>query len=228
MYTTIRHELRHARKALPGALVGPCLLSGHLQKCLLFYKHSITHVKLYLECSLIYTDNGLPPLVMTTLAKRKRESFDKGVFLNIEAKRTPSKVSKLFSQRSEHIRQNKNYFRSEANTFDSKKTGFKAKRAHPTLSKLFSKRSEHNIQKEKLFSKRSEHIRQTGNYFRSKANTSVSKQLFSKLSEHIRQKENYFGIEANALDRKKIIFEAKRTRSIIRKLFSKRSENVRQ
>jgi hypothetical protein len=28
MYTTIRHELRHARKAWPGTLVDPCLLSG--------------------------------------------------------------------------------------------------------------------------------------------------------------------------------------------------------
>ncbi len=31
-------------------------------------------------------------------------SFDNGVFFNIEAKRTPSIVSKLFSKRSEHIR----------------------------------------------------------------------------------------------------------------------------
>jgi hypothetical protein len=31
-------------------------------------------------------------------------SFDNGVFFNIEAKRTPSKVSKLFSKQSEHIR----------------------------------------------------------------------------------------------------------------------------
>ncbi len=32
------------------------------------------------------------------------ESFDNGVFFYIEAKRTPSIVSKLFSKRSEHIR----------------------------------------------------------------------------------------------------------------------------
>ena len=32
------------------------------------------------------------------------ESFDNGVFFDIEAKRTPSIVSKLFSKRSEHIR----------------------------------------------------------------------------------------------------------------------------
>jgi hypothetical protein len=30
MYTTIRHELLHARKAWPGILVDPCLLSGLL------------------------------------------------------------------------------------------------------------------------------------------------------------------------------------------------------
>jgi hypothetical protein len=29
MYTTIRHELRHARKAWPGILVDPCLLSDY-------------------------------------------------------------------------------------------------------------------------------------------------------------------------------------------------------
>jgi hypothetical protein len=28
MHTKRRHELRHARKAWPGTLVGPCLLSG--------------------------------------------------------------------------------------------------------------------------------------------------------------------------------------------------------
>ncbi len=55
---------------------------------------------------------------------KANESFDNGVFFDIEAKRTPSLVSKLFSKRSEHIRQNKNYFRSEANTFDGKTTVF--------------------------------------------------------------------------------------------------------
>ncbi len=35
---------------------------------------------------------------------KANESFDKGVFFDIEAKRTPSKISKLFSKRSEHIR----------------------------------------------------------------------------------------------------------------------------
>ncbi len=29
MYTTVCHELYHARKARPGTLVDPCLLSGH-------------------------------------------------------------------------------------------------------------------------------------------------------------------------------------------------------
>ncbi len=49
------------------------------------------------------------------------KSFDNGVFFDIQAKRTPSIVSKLFSKRSEHIRQKENYFRSEANTLDRKK-----------------------------------------------------------------------------------------------------------
>ncbi len=42
----------------------------HLQKCLLFYKHSSskTLVKLSLRRSLIYTDNGLPPSPSILLA----------------------------------------------------------------------------------------------------------------------------------------------------------------
>ncbi len=35
---------------------------------------------------------------------KANESFDNGVFFDIEAKRTPSIVSKLFSKRSEYIR----------------------------------------------------------------------------------------------------------------------------
>ncbi len=58
---------------------------------------------------------------------KANESFDNGVFFDIEAKRTPSIVNKLFSKGSEHISLNKNVFRSEANTFDSKTTVFKAK-----------------------------------------------------------------------------------------------------
>ncbi len=132
---------------------------------------------------------------------KANESFDNGVFFDIEVKRTPSIVSKLFQKRSEHIRQNKKYFRSEANTFDIKKTVFKAKRTCPTIRKLF---------------------------FKAKQTHQIERKLVSKRSEHIRQKENYFRSEANTLDRKKIIFEAKRTHQIERKLFSKRSEHIRQ
>ncbi len=35
---------------------------------------------------------------------KANESFDNDVFFDIEAKRTPSIVSKLFSKRNEHIR----------------------------------------------------------------------------------------------------------------------------
>ncbi len=35
---------------------------------------------------------------------KANESFDNGVFFDIEAKRTPSIVTKLFSKRNEHIR----------------------------------------------------------------------------------------------------------------------------
>jgi hypothetical protein len=61
---------------------------------------------------------------------KANESFDNSVFFDIEAKRTPSLESKLFSKRSEHIRLNKNYFRSEANTLHRKKIIFEAKRIH--------------------------------------------------------------------------------------------------
>jgi hypothetical protein len=45
MYTTIRHELRHARKAWPGTPVGPCLLSGTARSC---SAASFIHVQLLL------------------------------------------------------------------------------------------------------------------------------------------------------------------------------------
>ena len=51
------------------------------------------------------------------------ESFDNGVFFDIEAKRTPSTVRKLFSKR--------------ANTLDRTKIIFEAKRTCPTIRKLF-------------------------------------------------------------------------------------------
>ncbi len=35
---------------------------------------------------------------------KANESFDNGVFFDIEAKRTASTISKLFSKQSEHIR----------------------------------------------------------------------------------------------------------------------------
>ncbi len=82
------------------------------------------------------------------------ESFDNGVFFNIEAKQTPSIVSKLLSKRSEHIRWNKNYFRSKANTFDSKTTVFKAKSNMSGSKKIiFEAKRTHYIER-KLFSKR--------------------------------------------------------------------------
>ena len=123
---------------------------------------------------------------------KANESFDNGVFFDIEAKRTPSIVSKLFSKRSEHIRQNENYFRSEANTFDSKTTVFKAK-ANMSDSKkiIFEAKRTHHIER-KLFLKRSEHIRQTVNYFQRKRTCPSVSKVFLKQSEHIRQKQNYF------------------------------------
>jgi hypothetical protein len=91
---------------------------------------------------------------------KANESFDNGVFFDIEAKRTPSIVSKLFLKRREHIRLTKNYFRSEANMFDSKTTVFKAE-ANMSDSKkiIFEAKRTHYIER-KLFSKRSEDVRQ--------------------------------------------------------------------
>jgi hypothetical protein len=92
-------------------------------------KGKVTHV--------VTTSNG------NASKTKANESFDNGVFFNIKAKRTNSKVSKLFSKRSKHIRWNKNYFRSEANTFDSKTTVFKAMENMSDSKVLFLKRSEH-------------------------------------------------------------------------------------
>jgi hypothetical protein len=55
-----------------------------------------TMLKAALQCVLYSNGNA-------SEAKAK-ESFDNGVFFDIEAKRTASTVSKLFSKRSEHIR----------------------------------------------------------------------------------------------------------------------------
>jgi hypothetical protein len=55
------------------------------------------------------------------------KSFNNGVFFRYRSKANPLIVSKLFSKRCKHIRLNKNYFRREGNTFDSKTTVFKAK-----------------------------------------------------------------------------------------------------
>ena len=133
--------------------------------------------------------------VMAMLAKRKRTKASiMRFFFDIKAKRTPSIVRKLFSKRSEHIRQNENYFRSEANTFDSKTAVFKAKANLSDSKKII---------------------------FEAKRTHQIVRKSFSKQSEHIRQKENYFRSKAKTLNNKKIIFEAKRTRSTVSKLFSK-------
>ncbi len=98
--------------------------------------------------------------IYTSETKAKsNESFYNDVFFDIEVKRTPSIISKLFSKRSEHFWKNKkifkakltrsivrNYFKSEVNTSDNTQIIF---------------RSEANtIYEKELFSKRSEHIRQ--------------------------------------------------------------------
>ena len=115
-----------------------------------------------------------------------------------EAKRTHQIERKLFSKRSEHIREKENNFRSEANILDRKKVIFEAK-ANTSVSKKI--------------------------IFEAKGTHQIERKLVSTRSEHISQKENYFRSKANTFDSKKIIFEAKRTLSTVSKLFSKRSDS---
>ncbi len=56
------------------------------------------HIHVSMSDLYIPTSNG------NASETKANESFDNGVFFDIEAKRTPSIVRKLFSKRSEHIR----------------------------------------------------------------------------------------------------------------------------
>ncbi len=58
---------------------------------------------------------------------KANESFDNGVFFDIEAKRTRWTVGKFISKRSEHVYINEFKNRSEANTFGSSQIYFGAK-----------------------------------------------------------------------------------------------------
>ncbi len=99
-------------------------------------KENILHFKTWKFCTFflflwiifaLLDPDPIQQLKLMRIRIRNSETFDNGVIFDIEGKRTPSIVSKLFSKRSEHIRRNKNYFRSEANMFNSKTTVFKAK-----------------------------------------------------------------------------------------------------
>jgi hypothetical protein len=62
-------------------------------------------VAIAILCALWYWD--MPTLHISNgnaSETKANESFDNGVFFDIEAKQTPSIVSKLFSKLSEHIR----------------------------------------------------------------------------------------------------------------------------
>ncbi len=89
--------------------------NGNEKSCILFSVICILYTVLHIS-------NG------NDIETKANKSFDNGVFFDMEAKRTPLIVSKLFSKRSGHIRQIKNYFRSEANPFGSEKTILKVKR----------------------------------------------------------------------------------------------------
>ncbi len=197
----------------------------------------------------VYTSNG------NASETKANESFDNGFFLRYRSeantfdskqiifvtKRTHQKEQKLFSKRSEHIRQQdncflsesehvrskENYMQIEANTLDRKKIIFEAKRTGQIRKKIFSKHSEHIKQKEYYFRSKGNTLASKKINFEAKRTHQIERKLFSKRSEHISQKENYFRSKANTFDNKKIIFEAKRTRSTVNKLFSKRSEAKR-
>jgi hypothetical protein len=57
-----------------------------------------------INCVLVRGVGVTPPSNGNASKTKANESFDNGVFFDIEAKRTPSIVSKLFSKRSKHIR----------------------------------------------------------------------------------------------------------------------------
>ncbi len=55
----------------------------------------------------MYTEGWLedsPNINGNDIEMKANESFDNGVFFDIVAKRTPSILSKLFSEQNEHIR----------------------------------------------------------------------------------------------------------------------------
>jgi hypothetical protein len=64
----------------------------------LYLLYYILHCKNCLRCTYTQYCNG------NASETKANEGFDNGVFFDIETKRTPSIVSKLFSKRSEHIR----------------------------------------------------------------------------------------------------------------------------
>ena len=84
-----------------------------ISKCDLFFslqkQENLSHIfYFYKKTKHVIPESNIRKNVMSSNGNasetKANESFDIGVFFDIEAKRTPSKVSKLFSKRSEHIR----------------------------------------------------------------------------------------------------------------------------
>ncbi len=74
--------------------------AGHALLHTVSFLSSVACLPAYLPCAccMLSASNG------NASETKANESFDNGVFFDIEAKRTPSTVRKLFSKRSEHIR----------------------------------------------------------------------------------------------------------------------------
>jgi hypothetical protein len=64
---------------------------------------------------------------------KANESFNNGVFFDIEATQTPSIVGKLFSKRSEHIRKKFFFYEAKRTRLIARKLFSKQKRTCPTV-----------------------------------------------------------------------------------------------
>ncbi len=108
----------------------------------------------------------------------------------------------LISKRSEHFRQLKNLFRSEANMFILKNLIIEAKQSNLILNCESSEAKRTCSIVKHLISKLSEHVY-------------IKKSQISKQSEHVRQFENLSRSEANMFILKNLMIEAKPSKLIL-------------
>ncbi len=104
----------------------------HLHQKEKYFRNTLDRTKINFRCEANTFDTK------TTVFIAKANMFDSEKII-LEAKLTHYIERKLFSKRSEHIRQKENYFRNETNTLDRTKKIFKAKRTCSIARQLFSK-----------------------------------------------------------------------------------------